>query len=198
MVRAGSARYPAGMGQLRYVIDDVTLRDSAVPEDLARARVGELEALGPEGDHERVPLLRMLGLLDEAEAVGWKALDRAGGPGGVSNLPDVVLEPMAIAPAIRLAHVLHWRTDYEIAETLFVKAFDAIERLSAVEPGRASRLEAFAHQHIGKMRFDQGRLDEALEHFTNALQLRQELGAPDDQIASTQQAIAAVRRLLPD
>lgn len=52
---------------------------------------------------------------------------------------------------------------------------------------------AFAHQHYGKSLFNQGRFSEALERFSTALGIREAAAAPEDQIASSRQAIAAAR-----
>ena len=61
----------------------------------------------------------------------------------------------------------------------------------SAEHRRATTLLAFALQHHGKSRFDEGRLDEALSLFQRALELRERLDAPDDQLASSRQAVAA-------
>jgi hypothetical protein len=50
---------------------------------------------------------------------------------------------------------------------------------------------AFAFQHLGKSRFDENRPGEALDLFEQAHVLRQRIDAPDDQLASSRQAIAA-------
>ena len=98
---------------------------------------------------------------------------------------------------MRLAHVLHWQGRYRDADVLFEAALTCAEEAStaidAAAQRRATSLRTFALQHLGKSRFDEGRLDESLAMFEQALTLRLRIGAPDDQIASSRQAIAAAR-----
>ena len=186
-----------------YRIDDATLRDVPDDVDAAWSRVRELEALGPDGDGERVVWLRMLGDLTSAAALGWLVLGRAGGPGDVDAArarPDLAVD--ALGPALRLAHVLQWQRRFVEADDLFVAAIDSAERIAATGPegspvaARATSMTAFGYQHLGKSRFDEGRHDEALQLFEAALAIRVASEAPADQIASSRQAIAAARRRL--
>ena len=55
-------------------------------------------------------------------------------------------------------------------------------------------IAAFAYQHRGKVHFDADDLELARRDFKRALFLRQESGAPDDQLESTLLAIDAVDR----
>jgi len=55
-------------------------------------------------------------------------------------------------------------------------------------------IAAFAYQHRGRVRFDAGELDGARRDFKRALFLRQESGAPDEQLESTLLAIDVVDR----
>jgi hypothetical protein len=55
-------------------------------------------------------------------------------------------------------------------------------------------IAAFAYQHRGRVRFDAGELDGARHDFKRALFLRQESGAPDEQLESTLLAIDVVDR----
>ena len=55
-------------------------------------------------------------------------------------------------------------------------------------------IAAFALQHRGKVHFDAQDFDEARQDFKRALFLRQEAGAPDDQLESTLLAIDAADR----
>ncbi len=55
-------------------------------------------------------------------------------------------------------------------------------------------IAAFAYQHRGKVHYDAADFDAARRDFKRALFLRQESGAPDDQLESTLMAIDAVDR----
>jgi tetratricopeptide (TPR) repeat protein len=55
-------------------------------------------------------------------------------------------------------------------------------------------IAAFAYQHRGKVHYDTGEFDLARADFKRALFLRQESGAPDDQLESTLLAIDAADR----
>lgn len=169
-------------------IDPITLRD--IPDDVAAARayLAELETRGEHGDAERVPWLRMLGHLEEAESLGRAILDRAGGT-------DV---QGGVGPALRLAHVLHWQGRFREADTLFDAArATAAGELEDANNERSRRwaaaMLAFADQHQGKARFDEGRTAEALALFERALARRIAENAPEDQINSTRQALAAAK-----
>jgi tetratricopeptide (TPR) repeat protein len=181
-------------------IDDTTLRDEPVDRDEALRHV---ESLGPCG--EKVVWLRMLGELDQAAALGWALLADAGGPATLAVVePRRDLPVDAIAPAVRLAHVLQWQERFAHADALFAVAVASAERVvdasaaGSAEQRRATTLLAFAIQHRGKSWFDEGRLDDALESFRRALDLRERLDAPADQVASSRQAVAATLvRLAP-
>jgi hypothetical protein len=177
-----------------YHIDDVTLRDE--PDDL-EAAWAHVRSLEPGG--ERVVWLRMLGELDRAEAMGWQLLAAAGGPGSLAEASRGVGLPVdALAPAVRLAHVLHWQERFRDADVLFSAVIASATQIAAASAGspeqrRATTMLAFALQHLGKSRFDENRPVEALDLFEQAYALRQRLGVPDDQLASSRQAIAAAR-----
>jgi tetratricopeptide (TPR) repeat protein len=55
-------------------------------------------------------------------------------------------------------------------------------------------IAAFAYQHRGKVHYDAGDFDQARADFKRALFMRQESGAPDDQLESTLLAIDAADR----
>lgn len=187
------------MAEASYVIDDDTLRDRPADESAARARVAELEKIGPDGDGERVSLLRMLGELDRAEELGWQVMKRQGGPGTREELMMIGVLPVeAVASAIRLAHVLHWREDFDAADDLFSAALRSLDNARMNDDDRVPSLEAFTHQHLGKMRFDQGKVPIALLHFEQALRIREELGAPGDQIDSSRKAVDKAQSILSE
>ncbi len=183
---------------MTYHVDDVTLRDEPDDADAARAYVEGLERGG-----EKVAWLRMLGELPRAEAMGWELLADAGGPGSLEETRSVGGLPVdALAPAVRLAHVLHWQGRFRDADALFTAAIASAREIAraatdgSIDEQRATLMHAFSFQHLGKSRFDEGRLDEALVLFEQALALRRQIGAAADQIASSEQAIAATRAKL--
>lgn len=181
--------------QASYIIDPHTLREVVHDANLVEARVDELALSGASGDAERIAWLRMLGRLSEAEALGWSMLIRSGGASSAGKVPNP-LPYAAITAALRLAHVMHWQERYSEADELFSMALKAAE--AAVSDPQKPRtvaltLLAFAHQHIGKLYFDERRFDEALNEFQTALALRQEAKSPVDQIESTRQAISTAK-----
>lgn len=179
-----------------FVIDPETLRDRPADEAMARERLAELEAAGEDGDAERVPLLRMLGDVDGACHVGWRVLGRMGGPADAAALAMSGVIPIdAAKAAIRLAHALHWKGDHATADDLYSAVIRTLANAAMEDDPRVPELEAFTHQHLGKLRFDQGRMDLARFHFEHALELRQKMGAAPDQIESTRQALARVAEL---
>lgn len=186
-----------------YSVDDVTLRDLPDDIDEAWARVRELENLGDAGGGERVAWLRMLGELTAAEELGWRMLAGRGGPRDVNEArrrPNLGVG--ALGHALRLADVLQWQGRFADAEDLFVAAIASAESLADTAPSDSPiaatgiAMTAFGYQHLGKSRFDEARYREAGELFERALAIRQTCNAPADQIASTVQAIAAVRSRL--
>ncbi|WP_166356339.1 tetratricopeptide repeat protein [Phytoactinopolyspora limicola] len=167
-----------------YRIDDETLREVLTDPAAAAERVAELaqppldDQPGPVG--ERISLLRMLGRLDEAEALGRHALSLAAKG-----------SRRAVAASLRLAHVLQWQGRFDEADDRFTRALADATRLGD------DTLLAFAHQHYGKSLFDQGRAAAAAEQFGAALRLREAVDAPADQLASSRQAIDAARSRRP-
>ena len=179
-----------------FVIDPQTLRDRPVDEAAARARLAELEASGESGDEERVPLLRMLGDFEEACELGWRVLARFGAPADAKALAMSGVIPIEAAkPAIRLAHALHWKGDLVTAADMYSTVIRSLANATMEGDPRVPELEAFAHQHLGKLRFEEGKLDVARFHFEHALELRKKTGAPPDQIESTRQALARIAEL---
>jgi kanamycin kinase len=149
------------------------IRDHQTALRDARAREeqdAELAALGALAD-----AYRLLGRLDEAvhhgeEAVALaRALDRP--KSLVSNL-------------VRLATALQYRHAHADAEPLFVEA-----RALAAGLGL---LEDFVLQHHGKSLAEQGRWDEAIAAFEQAMALREARG-DEALIDSTREALAEAR-----
>ena len=171
-----------------YTIDDDTLRETVDDPEFVRARIRDLEALGSDGDIERLGWLRIIGELDAAEAIGRELLSNAGG----SVRGPLPLPPGAILPALRLGHVLHWQGRFDEAADLMKRALSAAE--GEADSPRMRLIRAFAHQHLGKLQFDQGDLSASERSFRAALALREASQAPADQIASSRQALAAVNR----
>lgn len=209
----------------RYYFDPVTLHEVFDDVPAAQAYRAEL-AERPDGDAPgtlavRVPLTRALApeaddpeaQLAEAERLGWLAVRLAGGPAddaaaAHSHAEEVPLG--AVAPLLRLAHVLQWRHRFSEADLLFGLALEAAhhygEHAASIEHAR--RLECFALQHWGKCRYDQALevhadrsrpyLGEALALFEQALELRVEAGARAEEVASTRLAIQAARDRLAE
>ncbi|CBT77128.1 tetratricopeptide repeat protein [Glutamicibacter arilaitensis] len=182
----------------RYIIDPVSLREVVSNEAAVESRIEELENIGEPGDAERISWLRMLGRLQEAEELGWITLVKSG---GVTDNRQIVtpLPFQAVAGALRLAHVLHWQKRYSQADRLFTAALESAQSEidnSEMNPVAARSLAAFAWQHLGKLHFDQGQFADALQSFESALVLRQELKSPEDQLASTRQAICTAEACL--
>ncbi|MGV2952754.1 tetratricopeptide repeat protein [Glutamicibacter sp. AGC46] len=182
----------------RYIIDPVSLREVVSNEAAVESRIEELENIGEPGDAERISWLRMLGRLQEAEELGWITLVKSGGM--TDNRQIVTPLPFqAVAGALRLAHVLHWQKRYSQADRLFTAALESAQSEidnSEMNPVAARSLAAFAWQHLGKLHFDQGQFADALQSFESALVLRQELKSPEDQLASTRQAICTAEACL--
>jgi hypothetical protein len=209
----------------KHYVDPVTLHEVFDDVPGARAYLAEL-AEGPDRDAPgtlavRVPLTRALAPeaddpdaeLAEAERLGWLAVSLTGGPGDEpaaahSHGSDVPLG--AVAPLLRLAHVLQWRHLFLEADLLFGLALEAAHHYgeSAASIEHARRLEYFALQHWGKCRYDQALeahadqarpfLGEALALFVRALEQRVEAGAPPDEVASTRLAVRAARERLAE
>ena len=92
---------------------------------------------------------------------------------------------------IRLAHVYHWMKKFEKADLLFDQAWLLLCELPSGES-----LTASYHQHLGKFYFDQNLLLCAIVEFETAFSLRQKIGAPEDQIKSSELAINRVHFIL--
>lgn len=168
-----------------YTVDDDTLREHLDDPDAARARVEELEQMGDAGDAERIAWLRMLGELDDAERLARRRVADAGG--GTKSIPL-----SAVRFAVRLAHVIHWQGRFGESATVYAAV---LRKLRSAPPSAYSQADvAFAFQQAGKLMFDTDHLDAARACFERALRIREIIDAPQHQLASTRQALAAVER----
>lgn len=112
--------------------------------------------------------------------------------------------------AVRLARMAGTRKDVLRARVLHATVMQfrgaypaAIQELTACAEEADGQdwagLSGFAHQHRGKAHYDAGDYVSARADFKHALFVRQEAGAPEDQLESTLRAIeAAERRRLSD
>ncbi len=162
---------------LREVPNDPAAMSAAVDwlrqrlDDPSLSEAVRVRTLGTLGSYARV-----LGRLDEAQVALDEALERAHG------LAD---DRLIIANEIRRAHVSQYRGDFVDSNRRFAKV---IER-----SGDDGPLIDFALQHAGKNLFEQGRFDEAIDHFQKALDVRRALGATD-LISNSEQALTAARQ----
>lgn len=125
---------------------------------------------------ERVWLLKVLGRLDDALVISEQSV-RVARMGGTRK--DL------LRARILHASVLQFRGAYAAAlQELTTCAEEA-------EGQGWSALAAFAYQHRGKVSYDAGDFTDARSDFKKALFLRQDAGAPEDQLASTLLAIEA-------
>jgi len=85
---------------------------------------------------------------------------------------------------IRLAHVYQWKREFEKSHALFDQAKSLIE-----EDLVSKVLRAAYHQHLGKLYFDQQYFDKAQNEFSTALNIRESISAPHDQIESSKAAL---------
>jgi len=208
-----------------HYLDPVTLHEVFDDVPAAQAYLAEL-ARDPACDEPatlavRVPLTRALAAetdepeaeLAEAERLGWLAVDLAGGPAddaaaAHSHAADVPLG--AVAPLLRLAHVLQWRHRFSEADLLFGLALEAAhyygEHAASVEHAR--KLEFQALQDWGRCRYDQALevhadqarpyLGEALALFVRALEQRVDVAASPTEVATVRLAEQAARDRLAE
>ena len=208
-----------------HYLDPVTLHEVFDDVPAAQVYLAEL-ARDPACDEPatlavRVPLTRALAAetdepeaeLAEAERLGWLAVDLAGGPAddaaaAHSHAADVPLG--AVAPLLRLAHVLQWRHRFSEADLLFGLALEAAhyygEHAASVEHAR--KLEFQALQDWGRCRYDQALevhadqarpyLGEALALFVRALEQRVDVAASPTEVATVRLAEQAARDRLAE
>lgn len=125
---------------------------------------------------ERVWLLKVLGRLEDALVVSEQSV-RLARMGGTRK--DLLR-----------ARILH--ASVQNQRGAFTAARHELTTCAAEAEGQGwSALAAFAYQHRGKVSYDAAEYTEARSDFKKALFLRQDAGAPEDQLASTMQAIEA-------
>ncbi|MCT9001792.1 hypothetical protein [Microbacterium memoriense] len=125
---------------------------------------------------ERVWLLKVLGRLDEALVISEQSV-RVARMGGTRK--DLLR-----------ARILHASVQQQ--RGAYAAATQELTTCAEEAEGQGwSALAAFAYQHRGKVSYDVGDYTDARADFKKELFLRQEAGAPDDQLASTLMAIEA-------
>lgn len=177
---------------MTFTIDPMTLRESVDdPDALARWC-----AANPR-DPRTVAHLRILGRLEEAEALGRVLL------------ADSPAHPVARAALrARFAQVLQWRGRFEAADEEFSRA--AEETGLSDDPTAPSSILALAAvlQHRAKNRFEHALvaeagerprlsarlMDAAREDARRALAIREGLRASEDQILSSRETLARLER----
>lgn len=128
---------------------------------------------------ERVWLLKVLGRLEDALVIAEDAVRTARMAGTRKDL---------LRARVLHATVLQFRGAYAAAE-------QELSTCAEEADGQEwPQLGAFAYQHRGKVRYDAGDFAGARSDFARALFLRQETGAPEDQLESTLIAIDAAER----
>ncbi len=179
-------------------IDAQTQREILVDPDSVQTWVEHLKAQGLAGDPMRVVWLRIAGRLDEAEELGWQVLRRSGGPSNAEEAAGAALPLSAVTAAIRLAHVLQWKRQFELAHTLYERALETVEAVTPMceDSAYADYLHPFAIQHQARCYFDEERYQEALDASQRAYDLRVAAGVPEDQVLSSSGLIEACRERL--
>jgi tetratricopeptide (TPR) repeat protein len=132
---------------------------------------GELLARG-----DLVDLLRITGPLDDALDEANAAVDRA----------DIVgTAAQQHLARLRLARVHQWRGDFVDSNPIYTELLAAATQFGPV-------IEAFTRQHAGENDYDQGHWDDAVGHFTRALEIRTDLELDDAD--RSRAALAAAQR----
>lgn len=128
---------------------------------------------------ERVWLLKVLGRLDDALPLAEQVVRQARMAGTRKDL-------------LR-ARVLH-ATVHQFRGAHAAAVFELTTCAEEAEGQNWPALSAFAHQHRGKANFEAGDLANARADFKRALFLRQESGAPEEQLETLLLAIEACDR----
>jgi tetratricopeptide (TPR) repeat protein len=159
--------------------DPDTLRER-VDLDVCRERLAEIgEQRSLPALLERVWLLKVLDRLDEALVVSEQSVRTARMAGTRKDL-------------LR-ARILH-ATIQQYRGALAAAHQELTTCAEEAEGKGWSGIAAFALQHRGKVSYDAGDYDDARRDFKRALFLRQDSGAPDEQLESTLLAIDAADR----
>ena len=175
---------------MAFHVDEDLLDVPDAPEEMAWWVALSRDRLAPPrlDSGERARLLgllgtysRTLGDLEGARAALEEAVVLCGERGDGRGL---------LINRIRLAHVYQWQRQFARADAIFDQVIKECE-----ERPESSCYLAFACQHAGKSKFDQGRYAEAAELFARALALRQASDDPD-LIASSQLALDTARARL--
>ncbi|MEV8267983.1 hypothetical protein [Microbacterium sp. NPDC076911] len=166
---------------MSYILgyDPETLREKVNPAQCQERldEIGEQRSLP--ALLERVWLLKVLGRADDALVISEQSVRVARMAGTRKDL---------LRARILHASVQQVRGAYAAAEQELGTCAEEAEG-----HGWAG-IAAFAYQHRGKVHFDEGSLESARRDFKRALFLRQDAGAPDDQLESTLLAIDTVER----
>lgn len=171
---------------------DENLRDVAVDPAGLRGYVQELQQslLTVSDQLQRVRIqgemgvyLRILGDLGRAEDFLREALQIV-----QNNNMGIRLE---VQQKIRLAHVYQWQKNFEKSNQLFAEVIGLCRTRD-----EAQFYLDFALQHAGKNHFEQRDFSKALSCFQEALDLRINKKAPQEQIESTQLALQRTKQLI--
>lgn len=163
--------------------DAVTLREKV---DLRAAgdrldELGELRSLS--ALNEKVTLLRLLGRLDEAMEIANSAVRQARFTGDRQELA---------ASRIRRAQVQQFQGKLEEA------ASELSHCINEAEAHEWNAVAAFARENRGKVHFESGDLNGALDDLTAAVFLREKDGASADELESSLIAVAVVESFLQE
>ncbi len=123
---------------------------------------------------------RILMKLDEAEEFLLKA---------VNYSKDLSAHSRHIQNLIRLAHVYQWKKNFKESHRLFDQA-----KLLINDKPASEALVAALHQHLGKLFFDQRKFVNSEGEFATALDIRERISAPYDQIESSRISLNEARR----
>ena len=159
--------------------DPDTLREQVDPRECKERldEIGEQRSLP--ALLERVWLLKVLGRLEDSLVLSEQSVRVARMAGTRKDL---------LRARILHASVLQFRGAFAAAEQELTScAYEA-------EGQEWNAIAAFAYQHRGRVHYDAGDFDKARQDFKRALFLRQESGAPDEQLESSLLAIDAADR----
>ena len=164
---------------LREVVDDPEPVRRSVAALAAQLAAGGLDPTAELAVRARLGSeLRVLGRYDEALLVLRRAVVLAEAIGDRRR---------AHTARIRMAHAHQWRGEFATSTAMF-------DRMLAGLADLPPDLAGFTLQHAGRNLFDQCRYADAEELFAEALQVWESIGAPADQIASSQAALTETRR----